>query len=202
MPPYVSLSEVKAHLRITGTTFDEFITQMVPALSELCDDLTGRTFAKLGAGFETHGLTVRYQLTNLKRGVILPEWPIVSIVGITHGTTALPATNYRVAKRTGYIQFTDTVGNPTDLAGNIDVTAVMGFSVVPRQVALAVIRALSYIKQRADEEGLGSELIGPQQTTWRATLDRDSNDLHDIMLTHIGRFELDNLTMLEEGEIF
>lgn len=197
---YVSLSEAKAHLRITGTTYDEHITLLLPALSEMCDDLTGRTFGVLGSGFETHGLTMRYQLTNPKRGIMLPEWPIQSVVGITYASSALASTRYRVDNRTGYIQFTDATGNPTDLTGNVDVTVVAGYPSVPRAVALAVLRAMSYIKQRADEEGMGSELLGPQQTTWRATMDKNRNELEDIMQTHLSRYTLDILTMSEQGE--
>lgn len=199
---YASLSEMKAHLRITGTTWDEFITQLLPPLSEMCDDITGRTYGTLGSGFETHGLTVRYQLTNLRPGVVLPEWPLQSVVGITLDGAALASNQYRVDSRTGYIQFTTSDGYPVDRSGKFDITVIAGYPVVPSTVALAVMRALSYIKQRADEEGLGAELLGPQQTTWRATMDKFRNELQDMVFTHLARYELDICAMSEQGEIW
>jgi hypothetical protein len=199
---YATLAEAKTHLRITGLTWDEFITQLLPPLSELCDDTTGRTYGGLGAGFETHGLTVRFQLTSPRPGVILPEWPIQSMVGITLEGVALASNQYRVDSRTGYVQFLTSAGYPVDRSGKLDITVVAGYPVVPSGVALAVLRSLSYIKQRADEEGLGAELLGPQQTTWRATMDKFRNELHDMVFTHIARFELDVCSSMEQGEIW
>lgn len=199
--PYISLSETKAHLRLTGTTWDEFITQLLPMVSEMCDDLTGRTLGVLGSGFETHSLTVRYQMTNPKRGIMLPEWPVQSIGSITINDTAVPAAEYRLQGRIGFIQFTDTVGNPVDKSGRINITFVAGFPTVPAAVGLACLRALSYVKQRADEEGLGAELLGPMQTTWRALFNHGRMEIEDIVNTHVGRYEIDVLTSLDEGEL-
>jgi hypothetical protein len=187
---------------ITGSTWDEFITQLLPSLFEMCDDVTGRTYGTLGAGFETHGLTTRFQFTNLRPGVILPEWPIQSVIGITLGGVALTSNQYRVDSRTGYIQFTTTDGYPADQSGKLEITVVAGYPTVPSAVALAVMRSLSYIKQRADEEGLGAELLGPQQTTWRATMDKNRNELQDMVYTHLARFDLDVCTMTEQGEVW
>ncbi len=199
---YVSVDEAKAHLRLTGTTWDDQIRQTLPGLCEMADMLTGRDQGTtLGCGFNTHGSTYRYYLAEDRRGIQLPEWPIQSVVGLTLGDTALKASEFRLFGREGFIQFTTTDGVPVSHSGKLDVTVVAGYPTVPSSVALGVLRCLSYIKQRADEEGLGAELLGPQQTTWRAIVSSGRLELHDIMFSHVGGFELDYLTTLEQGEV-
>jgi hypothetical protein len=197
---YTTTEEVKIHINITGTTWDNFIHNLITPLSERADQLTDRTKATLGQGFNTHTLTSLYYLTTGRKGIQLEEWPVQSVVSITDDGVALAATDYQLFGREGFVQFVDSAGLPVYRYGKIETTVVAGYDIVPHTIRIAMARQISYLMQRADEEGIGAELVGQIQTTWRPLIGRYTNELDDIFYQLAGDQVLDVGTVLT-GEI-
>lgn len=167
---YVNLDTLKSGLGMTHTNDHDVVLELYrQASAERCDHYTGRVYGDdPGTGFEEHTLSGQvYELDYVSR-VILREWPVVSISSITlAGSALVENSDYRIDLRTGVVIFTDSAGHESRVSGVLIVTFVAGFSVVPADVSLCCLRLSSYWFSRKDTEGMGSQLIGDLQESYR-----------------------------------
>ena len=197
---YENLPHVKAVLGVSGTTWDAFIEAGITFCSVLADQWMYRDFAGITPGYGAYTQTMDQQMfINGNDGVLLRSWPGQSIVGITHAATALVENTgytYDGYSDIGWIQFIDgSDGFPVDLWGKIDVTWVTGWTEanLPATLRGFVIRGISYMYQRRMQEGVGADLVGDTQVTFRPPDIAGVSELKMIFNQSCGSLKLDVL---------
>lgn len=169
MAAYDDIEEIKTWLGIAGATYDNFLAQCNDHLSQLSDLWTGRSFPDvvLGAAFNTHSVTEIFYVDG-RDGVVLREWPIVSVQSVFDDGDTVASGSYATSKGDGWIQFLDSADSlPMNRYGKIEITYVAGFNIVPFPVLNFIRRGSSYFMNRRLAEGLGADLIADTQITFR-----------------------------------
>ena len=203
---YENLPHVKAVLGISGTTWDAFIGAGITYCSVLADQWMYRDFAGVTPGYGAYTRTMNQQIfINGDDGVLLRSWPVQSIVGIPHASTALVANTgytYDEFRDNGWIQFIESDYAPFYRWGKIDVTWVTGWTEANRPATLRgfVIRGISYLYQRRMQEGVGADLVGDTQVTFRPPEPGGVSELKMIFNQSCGSLKLDVLGY-DEGVI-
>lgn len=188
---YITRTNLRSYIGITGSNYDSILDTFVDAASEACDTFTGRVNSTLGAGFLTHSISnERHWVTNSSR-VILKEWPVVSISSITlRGTAVTENNDFFLRKDTGVITFFDGSNRKKVEDGPVFVSYVAGYASVPNAVKQSCLRLGSYWFSRRQGEGMGAQLIGDIQETFRLPESRKilEEDLIDYKLdiTNVG----------------
>lgn len=197
---YENLTHVKAVLGISGTTWDTFITAGITFCSTLADGWMYRDFAGVTPGFGAFTQTMSQRLfINGDGGVLLRSWPIQSFVAMTHGTSTVLVENtdfiYDFHRDIGWVQFVDQAGLPFTRYGRIDVTWVTGWTEadLPETLRGFVRRGVSYLFQRRMHEGVGADLIGDTQVTFRNPGTAQDSELKQIFQASCGTLKLDVL---------
>jgi len=176
MAAYDDVDEIKTWLGIAGSTYDSFLAQCNDHLSSMVDLWTGRSFPDvvLGAAFNTHSVTEVFYLDG-SNGVLLREWPIVSVQSIFDDGTSMGSSLYALSKQDGWVQFLDSSASlPLNRWGKVEVSYVAGFNAVPQPVLNFIRRGSSYYMNRRLAEGLGSDLIADTQITFRGHAELES----------------------------
>lgn len=166
---YSTVEEVRAYIGITGDTYDDFLSDAIDYCSGLADELSGRDWGDVlpGSGFNTHSVTEYLYLDESEYAVQLREWPVQSVQAVLIGGDTISASLYRLEGRTGKIRFLDTAGYPYPRGPQVQVNYVGGYEDVPWSLLMFVRRGVSYLFNRRDAEGLGADLVGETQTTFR-----------------------------------
>lgn len=167
--PYVTRDNLRNYLGITGSEHDEVLDSLIEAASEACDMYTGRINGSLGAGFLTHSVLNEREWLNEQSSYNLDEWPVQSISSISlRGDALTENTDYILKDNTGQIFF---IGSDDEYrtyeTGPLKITYVAGFEAAPHRVKLACLRLGSYWFSRKSAEGVGAQLIGDMQETFR-----------------------------------
>lgn len=205
---YENLQHTKAVLGITGSTWDTFITAGISHCSVLADQWMYRDFAGVTPGFGafTRSMDQRMFITG-NDGVLLRSWPVQSIIALTHTSTLLVEDthySYDFFRDSGWVQFIDRAvdGMPLDRWGRIDVAWVTGYSEanLPETLRGFVRRGVSYLYQRRMQEGVGADLIGDTQVTFRTPGTGDNSEMKQIFNATCGSLKLDVLGY-DEGTI-
>lgn len=169
---YITGLELKDYLDITGTAHDSVLQQMVDSASERIDRFTGRVFGKIGSGFLTHSNLGETHFVDRSEIQLLDEWPVQSISSIKiDGDSLTEGTDFVVDKNLGILTFLSTaqgIKTPHRFLGWLEVDYIAGFEVVPQEVPLTAFRLGSYWFSRKGAEGLGAQLIGDLQETFRS----------------------------------
>ncbi len=203
---YETLSHVKSVLGISGTTWDVFIEAGITYCSVLADQWMYRDFAGVTSGYGAYTQTMNQQIfINGDDGVLLRSWPVQSIVGITHAATALvedTGYTYDEFLDSGWIQFIESDGSPFLRWGKIDITWVTGWTEanLPATLRGFVIRGISYMFQRRMQEGVGADLMGDTQVTFRPPNIDGHSELKMIFDQSCGSLKLDVL-VYDDGVI-
>ncbi|KKM92214.1 hypothetical protein LCGC14_1220700 [marine sediment metagenome] len=166
---YTDLATMKAQLDFTDSGQDTILAVYVVAAGERCDKFTGRVYGdNPGEGFESHTRAGQvHQLAAVSR-VVLREWPVISVTTITlDGVAQVAGTDYRIDLRIGVITFIDSAGYEARVSGVLLITFVAGFAAAPSEVEMCCLRLGSYWFNRKATEGLGSQLIGDLQESFR-----------------------------------
>ena len=183
---YTDLATMKAQFDITDSGQDTIIAVYVAAASARCDSYTGRIYGDdIGEGFEQHARTNDiFELDDVSK-LNLIEWPVISIASISLDDEALVSgTDYRINLRTGVITFQDSSNYQQRVSGVLKVTHDVGFETIPGDVELGCLRLGAYWFNRKATEGLGSQLIGDLQESFRRP--EEVAILHDT----IGQYQL------------
>ncbi len=197
---YENVQHVKAVLGITGTTWDAFVNAGITFCSTLADQWMYRDFAGITPGFGAFTQTMSQRVfINGDDGVLLRSWPIQSFVAMTHGTSTVLVENtdfiYDSHRDIGWVQFVAQDGLPFARWGRIDVTWVTGWTEanLPETLRGFVRRGVSYLFQRRMQEGVGADLIGDTQVTFRNPGTGESSELKQIFQQTCGSLKLDVL---------
>lgn len=195
---YENLQHTKAVLGISGTTWDAFINAGITFCSSLADQWMYRDFAGITPGFGAFTQTMDQQLyITGDQGVLLRSWPIQSFVAMTHGSaTALTLNNdfiYDFHRDIGWVQFIAQDKLPFARWGLIDTTWVTGWTEanLPETLRGFVRRGVSYLFQRRMHEGVGADLIGDTQVTFRNPGTGMDSELKQIFNQSCGSLKLD-----------
>lgn len=197
---YENLQHTKAVLGITGVTWDAFILAGITYCSVLADQWMYRDFAGITPGFGAFTQTMDQQLfINGDDGVLLRSWPVQSFVAMTHGTSTILTRDtdfsYDFHRDNGWVQFISQGGMSFERWGKIDTTWVTGWSEadLPETLRGFVRRGISYMFQRRMQEGVGADLLGDTQVTFRNPGTGMDNELKQIFSQSCGSLKLDVL---------
>ena len=205
---YENLAHTKAVLGITGDTWDTFIAAGITHYSVLADQWMYRDFSGVTPGFGAFTRSMDQQVfINGNDGVLLRSWPVQSIIALTHTTTLLVENThytYDSFMDSGWVQFVDRAvdGMPLDRWGRIDVAWVTGWSEanLPETIRAFVRRGVSYSFQRRMQEGIGADLLGDTQVTFRPPGTGMDSELKQLFNATCGSLKLDVLGF-DEGTI-
>jgi len=200
---YDSVADVRSYLSITGTTLDTFIADSIQYLSEDVDRRTGRAFTDitLGSAFNTHTVS-EIQFIEGDMGVLLREWPVQQVVEVQDDEVVIAADKYVLDGSIGWVQFIDASDKmPFPRWGRLDVTYVGGFEDVPFGVKMWLRRGTDYLMQRQLHEGVGADLLGDTQVTFRPprVAGKASTELDDIFEETAGQYRLDIMRTTVSG---
>lgn len=188
---YEIVEDIRNYIGITGNTYDTFLSDAVDFASELADDWSGRDFHDVlpATGFNTHSVTETFYLDDEVDHVLLREWPVQSVQTVLEGTTAIASSRYTIDNRIGKLTFLDASGYREFRGPKITVTYVGGFDSVPWGVRMFIRRAVGYMFAKRDAEGIGADLVGETQVTFR-----NDRELRRIWEETASQFELDVMT--------
>lgn len=186
---YVTRTELRTYIGITGTSHDSILDNFIEAASEACDLHTGRVQGALGAGFLTHSNTnERHWITNEAR-VVLEEWPVVSITSATlRGSAIVEGTDFYLRDGPGIMTFFEGSSYKKQESGPVAISYIAGYTTVPERVKTCCFRVGAYWFARKGAEGLGAQLIGDMQETFRIPEVKRilEEELSDFTLDFIG----------------
>ena len=141
--PPISLTDVKNHLNITVTDDDAELLAMLNAATGLIEGVVG-PLSRRTVTAETHN--------GGRTTVLLKQAPIISITSCLENGSALAATSYSVDEESGVLTRTSgytvyTWGGDVDFANfnNISVTYVAGRSIIPADLAHAVLELVRHL---------------------------------------------------------
>lgn len=194
---YDTVANVKSYLGLVGSTYDTFLGDALDYLSEQADRWTGRDFhgLTLGAGFNTHSVTETFFVDG-EDTVILREWPVQSITSMTDDGVTLDLSKIVLNNNEGWLNFLDSTTNtPIPRWGKIEVTYVAGFTTVPAGLKMFLRRGSAYLLNRRMHEGVGADLLGDTQVTFRPArvANKATSELRDLFDESCGQYVLDYL---------
>jgi Phage gp6-like head-tail connector protein len=137
----VGLDDAKTYLRITGSSDDEQLRDVLEAASDLCERHTRKVWRRTTVTAELHsgGGDVLY----------LRQAPVVSVTSVTDTGVAITSSYYTLDAPTGRLFFGDTVstGYWTPGQENISVTYVTGppSGVVPAYIRRGLLVLLEHL---------------------------------------------------------
>jgi hypothetical protein len=185
---YITKGELKTYLGLTGSNFDLTLERLAEASAEACDVHTGRTSGTLGAGFLTHSIVSEKHILDNEPRVLFGEWPVQSVTSATlRGVAITENTDYYLRGQEGILTFIDGSDHPKDELGPVFLNYVAGFNSVPNRVRLACLRISAYWFVRAESEGMGAQLIGDLQETYRIP------EVERILDEELRAFKLDTI---------
>lgn len=192
---YDSVADIRSYLNITGTTWDTFIADAAEFLSEDADRRSGRAFSDivLGSAFYTHTVTETVFIES-DFGVLLREWPVQQIVEVKDDLDVVSSDRYLLDGSIGWLQFIDSSDKmPFPRWGRMDITYVGGFEDVPTGVKMWLRRGTDYLLQRNMHEGVGADLLGDTQVTFRPPrpAGKVATELDDLFEETVGPYVLD-----------
>lgn len=190
---YISRTELRTYIGLTGTNHDTVLDNFTEAASEACDIFTGRTKGNLGSGFLTHSIVSERHWLRDEARVVLEEWPVVSLSSATlRGDAIVEDTDFFLRDQEGIMTFYTGDGYKKQESGPVVISYVAGFSQVPDRVKTACMRLGSYwFARKQATEGVGAFLMGDFQQTWR------SPEVQDILEEELIRFRLDGISVGE-----
>lgn len=167
--PYVDLVTLKSGLDLSNTNDHDAVLELYrQASAERCDHYTGRVYGEVGEGFEQHTRTAQVHQLEAVSGLVLREWPVISVTTITLDDVAqVEDTDYRIDLRIGVITFIDSASYETRVSGVLKITFEAGFTPAPADLSLCCMRLSAYWFSRKATEGMGSQLIGDLQESYR-----------------------------------
>ena len=152
----VTLSDVKAHLNITGTSHDTELSGFISAATPVVEDIVGPVTTR----------TVDEWYTGGGSKIVLRQYPVASITSVTEyaGTTGTALTQANVdtadsyaytlesggvlARRTGSLGTNFTTG-----VDNVHVVYVAGRSSIPANIRLAALELIRHWYQLTQQGG-------------------------------------------------
>lgn len=186
--PYITRTELRNYLGITGSNHDSVLDTYIEASSEACDIFTGRVQGILGSGFLTHSISSeRHWLINEAR-VVMEEWPVISISTATlRGQSVVTDTDFFLRNREGIMTFFDGSDHKKKETGPVVITYIAGYVSVPDRVKNCCFRVSSYWFSRKSAEGMGAQLIGDMQETFRLP------EVKDILEEELSTLRIDGI---------
>lgn len=185
---YITRTELRNYLGLTGTNHDAILDTYIESASEACDIYTFRTKTTLGSGFLTHSNVTERHWINEEARVVLEEWPVVSISSVTlRGDAVVLDTDYFLRTQEGIMTFFDGSGYRKKETGPIVVSYIAGYPSVPNRVRTVCLRLGSYWFSRKTAEGMGAQLIGDMQETFRLP------EVTDLLDEELIRLRLDGI---------
>ena len=160
----VTLKDVKAFVDLRSSDHDEVLKQFINYLSEMVEN--SWCYRKIKSATYTDEL---YD-GNGTRHLLLRQWPVTavsSLIGEREGSALVDGTDFEIEKDEGIIALIedgDLPKFPLSIHG-IKITYTAGFTVVPADLQMAVLKAVHQEYKRWDKgaTGLLSQGLGTEQ---------------------------------------
>ena len=174
MPSFVTLTDVKLFLGITGTSEDVLLNSLIPAVSATINTICGRAL-ELGTYAET------FDVPDSIQDSLMPlNYPILSVVAITDNGTALTVGTEVVIERTKMLVLLLGAGGAIRARGDIlvqsgpfftsgrqtiQMTYSAGHEPIPKDLKLLTNKVIGGVFNSKDQGNFKSERIGDYSYT-------------------------------------
>lgn len=142
--PVVSLSELKTALKLTATTSDELLREILDEATDLAERRVGRALRRK---------TVVESHAGGSSGILLRQPPALSITSVVENGTTLDATGYFVRASSGVLYRGTDTANYCWPTGTIVVTYVAGYADPPSAAKRGVKAIAKWLYQ--SEQNMG-----------------------------------------------
>lgn len=182
-PDYLTTAQMRAYLRIPHTDSDDEIAAAVAAASRAVDRHAGRQFGQVDSAEERY-YTARWDRHRNAPRWLVPVDDLMTTTGLVVSCTAGTITDYTLEPRNAaakgrpwevlVINATSAI-QPSDVEGDVAVTALWGWSAVPDAVTLATrIQASRFFNRAFSPYGIAGS---PDQGSEMRLLERLDPDV-------------------------
>ncbi|MEI7443268.1 MAG: head-tail connector protein [Burkholderiales bacterium] len=160
MSAFCSLSDVKSFMAITGTQDDPLLTSLIQAASNAMETVMNRTVAAASYTDLVDG--------NGKAGMMLSNWPVISVTSVTIDGTSVPAsTGYGAS---GYAQDENVVFLRnrvfTKGARNVSIVYQAGWATVPDDLKQACVETVALKYRQKEYAGYRSKSLAGETVSF------------------------------------
>lgn len=169
---YATVTDLRDYLSITGAGQDSRLKEYITAASRYIDDYCRRKFRQ-------YTKTYRAYHEN-PRAIMLPEYPVISVAGITVEVVGRTTNTEGVTDDTYYIDYNyGRIQFFKNFVGKFTITYTAGVVSVPAPVRLACLKICSFYYNKRKREGIKHESLLSHSYTLSPDIQEEIKSLLD-----------------------